>query len=134
MLNLHPPYLDVGNIRIYTDDTDPNTFYYVTQKPRIALGDNGKPAISIYAVVPESGVGKDNDSILETAMSIDVDLSVTDEEIDAVKKAIQSNFKQKAKMLSPTRYTKEPSISSWHNPATLPIPRNGLSARGLVLQ
>lgn len=101
MLNLHPPYLDVGNIRIYTDDTDPNTFYYVTQKPRIALGDNGKPAISIYAVVPESGVGKDNDSILETAMSIDVDLSVTDEEIDAVKKAIQSNFKQKAKTLSP---------------------------------
>ena len=77
MLNLQPPYLDVGNIRVYKDDKDPSVFYYITQKPRLAIGDSGKPAISAYALIPESGAGKENDSILETALTLDVDLHIT---------------------------------------------------------
>ncbi len=101
MLNLQPPFLDVGNLRIYTDDTDPTVFYYVTQKPKLCFDENGKPALSVYAVVPESGVGKDNDSILETGLSIDIDLSVTEEELENAREEVKKNFKRTAKTFSP---------------------------------
>lgn len=101
MLNLQPPYLDVGNVRIYTDDADPDIFYYVNQKPRLCINDEGKPAFSVYAVVPESGVGKDNDSILETGLSIDIDLGIPEEEMAIVREEIKNSFKRTAKTLSP---------------------------------
>lgn len=101
MLNIQPPYLDVGNLRIFTDDIDKDVFYYVNQKPRLCFTDAGKPALSVYAVVPESGVGKDNDSILETGLSVDLDLSVTDAEMEAARSEISKNFKRTAKTLSP---------------------------------
>lgn len=101
MLNLQPPFLDVGNLRIYTDDTDKDIFYYINQRPRLCFDENGKPALSIYAVVPESGVGKDNDSILETGLSVDVDLGILPEEMEAVNEAIKKNFGRNPKTLSP---------------------------------
>lgn len=101
MLNLQPPYLDVGNLRIYTDDTDPTVFYYITQKPKLCFDENGKPALSVYAVVPESGVGKDNDSILETGLSIDIDLGVTEEELEIAREEVKKNFKRVVKTFSP---------------------------------
>ena len=101
MLNLQPPYLDINNLRIYTDDKDPDVFYYVNQKPRLCFTEEGKPALSVYAVVPESGVGKANDSILETGLSIDIDLSVSEMEEEAARAAISKNFKRTAKTLSP---------------------------------
>ena len=101
MLNLQPPYLDINNLRIYTDDKDPDVFYYVNQKPRLCFTDDGKPALSVYAVVPESGVGKANDSILEMGLSIDVDLRVTEVEEEAARLAISKNFNRTAKTLSP---------------------------------
>lgn len=101
MLNLQPPYLDVGNIRVYKDDKDASVFYYITQKPRLAIGDNGKPAISAYALIPESGAGKENDSILETALTLDVDLHITDEEMETVREAIKKEFNASAKTLCP---------------------------------
>lgn len=101
MLNLQPPYLDVGNIRVYKDDKDPSVFYYITQKPRLAISDSGKPAISAYALIPESGAGKENDSILETALTLDVDLHITDEEMETVREAIKKEFNASAKTLCP---------------------------------
>lgn len=101
MLNLQPPFLDVGNLRIYTDDTDKDVFYYVNQKPRLCMNGEGKPALSVYAVVPESGVNKNNDSILETCLSVDIDLSVTDAELEAAREEIATNFKREPKTLSP---------------------------------
>ena len=101
MLNIQPPYLDVGNLRIFTDDTDKDVFYYVNQKPKLCFTETGKPALTVYAVVPESGVGKDNDSILETGLSIDLDLGVTDAELEAARNGISNNFKRTAKTLSP---------------------------------
>ena len=101
MLNLQPPFLDVGNLRIYTDDSDKDVFYYVNQKPRLCMNGNGKPALSVYAVVPESGVNKNNDSILETCLSVDVDLAVTEAELETAREEIATNFKREAKTLSP---------------------------------
>ena len=101
MLNIHPPFLLAGNLHIYTDDTDPGVFYYVNQKPRLCTTDEGKPALSVYSVVPESGVGKDNDSILETGLSVDVDLGASEEELNSAREEIIKNFKRSAKVLSP---------------------------------
>lgn len=101
MLNLQPPFLDVGNLRIYTDDADSSIFYYITQKPKLCFDENGKPALSVYAVAPESGVGKDNDGILEAGLSIDVDLNITEEELNVAREEIKNNFKRTAKILSP---------------------------------
>ena len=101
MLNLQPPFLDVGNLRIFSDDTDPGIFYYVTQRPKLCFTETGKPALSVYAVVPESGVGRDNDSILETGLSIDIDLGVTEEELKMAREEVKKNFKRTAKTFSP---------------------------------
>lgn len=65
------------------------------------MNGEGKPALSAYAVVPESGVNKNNDSILETCLSIDIDLAITDAELEKAREEIATNFKREAKTLSP---------------------------------
>ena len=90
MLKLHGSNLSIGDdLMIYPDD-DPksNVFYYISQKPRLVFNSDGKPVLDVYAVIPESGKSDNLDSILESGLSLDVDLGVTEEQLTEARKAI----------------------------------------------
>ena len=91
MLSLSPPFLTLGDVMVFRDDVDPESFYYICQRPSLARDNDGKPVISVYCVMPESGVRSEED-ILEAGLNLDVDLSVSDEELKEVKKLIQKSL------------------------------------------
>ena len=99
MLSLSPPFLTLGDVMVFRDDVDPESFYYICQRPSLARDNDGKPVISVYCVLPESGV-RSEDDILEAGLNLDVDLSVSDEELKEVKKLIQKSFGVTPKRLS----------------------------------
>lgn len=101
MLSLKPPFLQIGNLMIFSDDTDNRTFYYQSQRPSIARNKEGKPKISAYAILPESGSGSGGDSISEAGLSLDVDLSVSMEDLELAKKAITKEYGRSPKILAP---------------------------------
>jgi len=101
MLSLRPPYLLVGNLMIFRDDKEEDSFYYACQQPSLSLSEEGQAAISAYAIIPESGVGKKNDDILEAGLSFDVELSTTPEELEEAKKQIQKQFGVQPKAFAP---------------------------------
>ena len=101
MLSLKPPYLASGNLVLFQDDVDSSCFYYVNQLPHISLDSGGKPALSAYSILPESGANVSEGAILEAGLNLDVDLGVTEEELEAARKAIQKSFGVDAKILSP---------------------------------
>ena len=75
------------------DDPKSNVFYYISQKPRLVVNDNGRAALSSYALLPETGTNKNNERVVEAGLSLDVDLSVSDELLDEAKKEIEKlNF------------------------------------------
>ena len=100
MLSLAPPFLTTGDVMIFRDDVDSEAFYYVCQRPSIAKDADGNPVISMYCILPESGVRDDND-IVEAGLNLDVDLSITDKEFEEVKKLIKKSYGVNPKRLSP---------------------------------
>ena len=101
MLSLRPPYLLAGNLIIFRDDKEEESFYYACQQPTLSVGEDGTAAISAYAIIPESGVGIKNDDILEAGLNIDVELSATQEELEEAEKQIQKQYGVKPKVLAP---------------------------------
>lgn len=75
------------------DDPKSNVFYYISQRPRLVVNDNGRAALSSYALLPETGTNMNNERVVEAGLSLDVDLSVSDELLDEAKKEIEKlNF------------------------------------------
>lgn len=101
MLSLKPPYLASGHLILFQDDKDSTCFYYVNQHPHLSRDENGKPCITAYCILPESGAVVNPENILEAGLNLDVDLGVTKEELDAAKQDIQKHFGSAPKILSP---------------------------------
>lgn len=101
MLSLRPPYLLAGNLIIFRDDKEEESFYYACQQPTLSVGEDGTAAISAYAIIPESGVGIKSNDVLEAGLNIDVELAATQEELEEAKKQIQKQYEVKPKVLVP---------------------------------
>ena len=101
MLSLNPPYLLVGNLMIFRDNKDETVFYYAPQQPSIRLGDDGKPAISAYAIIPETGVGVKNDSVLEAGLTVDIELTPSEKDLADAEEAVEKQFGVRSPVFSP---------------------------------
>lgn len=101
MLSLRPPFLLAGNLLIFRDDKETESFYYACQQPSICIDNEGAAAVSAYAIIPESGVGVRNADILEAGLTVDVELSVTKEELAIAESEIRRCYGVSPKMLTP---------------------------------
>ena len=101
MLSYKAPFLEAGGLTIFKDDSNPDVFYYVCIQPSIMLDENGAPRIEAYAILPESGVGIETESIQEASLMMDVNLAPTAEELAFAEKQIQEKLGTKPKMLVP---------------------------------
>ena len=101
MLSLRPPFLLVGDLMIFRDDKDEEVFYFACQQPSICVNEDGTPAISAYAITPESGVGVKTESVLEAGLSIDVELAASEEDLAEAKEAVQKQFGVRPRLFSP---------------------------------
>lgn len=101
MLSLTPPYLTSGDLVLFRDDKIADCFYYVNQVPHISRDKKGRPVLSIYTIVPESSEEMNRDDFLESGMTLDVDLGVSDEELEEARKAIKKHYGTTARVLVP---------------------------------
>lgn len=101
MLSLKPPFLEAGNLTIFRDDVDGGTFYYACQQPSIMYGDDGRPQIAAYAILPESGVDVQKERILEFGLNLDVCLSPSEADLALAEDLIKKYFGTKLKKLAP---------------------------------
>lgn len=100
MLSLKSP-LQILDLIIFEDDSDEGIFYYISQSPVISFDENKSPLISAYAILPESGTVSVKDRILEAGLYVDVELSISDKDLDLAKKRIQEQTGKKIKRLLP---------------------------------
>jgi len=77
MLSYQPPFMDVGNLTIFRDDTDPETFYYANIQPSIVEKKEG-PAFSAYTILPESSTEEAINQVMDTSLSLEVSLNVSE--------------------------------------------------------
>ncbi len=101
MLSYKPPFLEAGNLSIFRDDANAEIFYYICLQPSVSVNENGEPNMSAYAILPESGVGIESESILEASIMIDINLRPTPEEIKLAEESIKEKFGRKPKILVP---------------------------------
>ena len=101
MLSLTPPYFTTGNLVIFRDDQINDCFYYASMLPRIARDKEDNPAISAYAILPESGSAANPENILEFGMNVDVDLGQTDAELEEARKEVKKQFGVSPKLFVP---------------------------------
>ena len=99
MLNYKPPFLEAGDLTIFTDDLDPDTFYYACNQPVIMKDQNGDPKIDAFAILRESGAGPETDAILEASLVMDVGLEISDEQRALALKSIKKEWGKEAKSL-----------------------------------
>ncbi len=155
MLSYQPPFMDVGNLTIFRDDTDPETFYYANIQPSIVEKQEG-PAIAAYTILPESSTDEDINQIMDTSLSLEVSLKVTDKILETAKLEIKEKWGMKAKRLLPVTVTdgkvymviasagEEPDPKDWYvssgispsifgdNRAALVVKTSGEEAKRLV--
>ncbi|MDD4107649.1 MAG: hypothetical protein PHH93_02905 [Prolixibacteraceae bacterium] len=156
MLSYKPPFLEAGNLTIFRDDCNPETYYYICLQPSVCTDGNGEPVISAYAVLPESGVGIKSESIVEASLMMDIDLKPTQEELALAEKAIKEKFGKKPEILAPAplhsgkvylimaQAGEEPDPKTWfitsevkpslfgNNRASLVVKASGKEAKQLV--
>src|SRR3954447_21110001 len=101
MLNYKAPFLEAGSLTIFKDDSNPDIFYYVCIQPSIMRDENGNPKIEAYAILPESGVGIETESIQESSLMMDINLAPTAKELEFAEKQIEEKLGTKPKMLVP---------------------------------
>lgn len=101
MLSLNPPYFTTGNLVIFRDDQIDNCFYYACMLPRISRDKEGNPAILAYAILPESGSAANPENILEFGMNADIDLGLTELELEEARKEVQKQFGVNPKLFIP---------------------------------
>ncbi len=155
MLSYQPPFMDVGNLTIFRDDTDPETFYYTNIQPSIVEKGEG-PAISAYTILPESSTDKDINQVMDTSLSLEVSLKVSEQILEIAKIQIKEKWGMNAKRLLPATVTdgkvymviasagEEPDPKDWYvtsgispsifgdNRAALVVKTSGEEAKRLV--
>jgi len=101
MLSYKPPFLEAGALTLFRDDVNPNIYYYICNQLSVSKQANGEPVIAAYAMLPESGVGVNSESIVEASLMIDINLQPQEKDIELAKKAIQKNFGSAPEILAP---------------------------------
>lgn len=101
MLSHKPPFLEVGNLTLFRDDTNADVFYYICLQPSVSVNELGEPNLSAYAILPESGVGIESESIVEASIMMDINLRPTPEELALAEETIKEKFGRKPKILVP---------------------------------
>lgn len=77
-------------IALYRDNEDPYTFYYVNGHPRISIEkETNKPAFD-YMVIGRDIKKEGSQGVQEGRLVMSVNLALTDDEMNAVEKAVQS--------------------------------------------
>lgn len=156
MLSYKPPFLEAGNLTLFRDDTNMDIYYYVCLQPSVSTGDDGEPVLSAYAVLPESGVGVESESIVEASLMMDISLKPSPEELKLAEETIKEKFGRKPKILAPAplhsakaylimaQAGQEPDPKTWfitsevrsslfgNNNASLVVRATGKDARQLV--
>lgn len=100
MLLYKPPFLQVGDLTIFKDDKDPNTFYYAVINPSIILKEE-VPAIAAYALIPESGFSEKREDVVAASLSLEVALTPTPGSLERATAAIKKAFQKEVKILAP---------------------------------
>lgn len=100
MLSYKPPFIEAGNLTIFSDDVNPDVFYYVCVQPNIIRDENGRPRMDAYAIIPESGVGE-RDSIVEAGIMMDISLAPAEEDLLAAEEQIKKILGRPPKLLAP---------------------------------
>ena len=155
MLSYQPPFMGVGNLTIFRDDIDPETFYYANIQPSIVQKDSG-PAISAYTILPESSTGENIKQVIDTSLSMEVSLKVSEDILEKAKEQIKEKWGKTAKRLMPVTVTdgkvymilasagEEPNPDDWYvtsgvspsifgdNRAALVVKTDGEEAKRLV--
>jgi len=155
MLSYQPPFMDVGNLTIFRDDTDPETFYYANIQPSIVEKKEG-PAFSAYTILPESSTEEAINQVMDTSLSLEVSLNVSENSLEKAKLEIKDKWGMKAKRLLPVTVTdgkvymviasagEEPDPKDWYvssgispsifgdNRAALVVKTSGEEAKRLV--
>ncbi|MDO1446475.1 hypothetical protein Q0590_09460 [Rhodocytophaga aerolata] len=101
MLSYKAPFLEAGNLTIFRDDANADVFYYVRLQPSIVLDANGAPKMEAYAILPESGIGIESESIMEASLMMDVSLGATAQELELAEKEVKDRLGVQAKILVP---------------------------------
>ncbi len=101
MLLYQPPFIEIGDLTIFQDDTDDKTFYYAVTRPSIAHDSEGNPLISAYAVLPETGIAGEKELIIEAGMGLDVQLKASDENLELAREAIKKEWGKKVLRFAP---------------------------------
>ncbi|WP_282148922.1 hypothetical protein [Algibacter lectus] len=104
MLSYQPPFMGVGNLTIFRDDVDPETFYYANIQPSIVQKKEG-PAISAYTILPESSTDNDIKQVLDTSLSMEVSLKVSEAILEKAIEQIKEKWGKSAKRLMPATVT-----------------------------
>lgn len=104
MLSYKPPFMDVGNLTIFQDDVDKETFYYTNVQPSIVQRPTG-PSINAYTILPENSAGENLEDVMDTSLSLEVSLKVSDESLEIARKEIKEQWKKNAKRLLPATVT-----------------------------
>lgn len=100
MLLYQPPFLGVGNLTIFRDDVDPETFYYANIQPSI-VEKQGKASLSAYTILPESSTDENINQVIDTSLSLEVSLKVSEDIIEVAKEQIKEKWGKIAKRLLP---------------------------------
>ncbi|MEM6895368.1 MAG: hypothetical protein AAF554_16855 [Bacteroidota bacterium] len=155
MLSYQPPFMDVGNLTIFKDDTDPETFYYANIQPAIVQNAEG-PSLAAYTILPESSTDESINQVIDSSLSMEVSLGVSEEILDVAIEQIKEQWGKNAKRLLPVTVTdgkvylilasagEEPDPKEWYvssgispsifgdNRAALVVKTSGEEAKRLV--
>src|SRR4051794_11568763 len=104
MLNAQPPYLMVDATTVFTDHADPEAFYYMISVPEL-VRDSGEPAFWATSILPSvsvtSGGAAAQPEVARSTVSFDVQLAISDDALEKLKKEIQKRWGRIPKRLSP---------------------------------
>lgn len=104
MLSYQPPFMDIGSLTIFQDDEDKETFYYTNVQPSIVQLPEG-PSISAYTILPENSIGENVNDVMDTSLSLEVSLKVSDALLDKARKEIKEKWGRNVRRLVPATVT-----------------------------
>lgn len=100
MLSYKPPFIETGPLTLFSDDVNPDVFYYVCMQPNVLRNQDHQPQMEAYAIIPEAGTGE-RDGILEASLMMDIGLVPDEADLQEAGKTIQKVTGRKPRLLAP---------------------------------
>lgn len=101
MISLDPPFETVGGITVLRDHVDPGQRYLVPSTPRLALGEDGTPALSLVEYL---GGGSGEAAVAGGLLTLATELVVDDGQVQAVRQALLARGESPDLRLSPVGF------------------------------